>query len=58
MIKCLNEGNKKKNYTFGEICHCPLVSSLSEDPHPPGFYIPKFEKYKGKGDPREHVREF
>lgn len=27
-------------------------------PFPRGFELPKFDKYKGKGDPRDHVREF
>ena len=27
-------------------------------PFPRGFETPKFEKYRGKGDPRDHVREF
>lgn len=52
------EGTHKKSYTFEEICPCPFDSSMLVSPYPPGFEIPKFYKYKGKGDPREHVRKF
>jgi len=27
-------------------------------PFPQNFTIPKFDKYKGKGDPKDHLREF
>lgn len=27
-------------------------------PFPRNFEAPKFDKYKGKGDPRDHVQEF
>lgn len=27
-------------------------------PFPSNFEVPKFDKYQGKGDPRDHIREF
>lgn len=54
----MKEGTHKKTYNFKEICPFPFDPSLSLTPYPLGFEIPKFDKYKGKGDPRDHVREF
>lgn len=27
-------------------------------PFPPHFETPKFDRYRGKGDPRDHIKEF
>lgn len=58
LIKNLKNGTNKRPYTFEEICPCPYNPSISVAPHPPSFEMHKFEKYKGKGDPRDHIHEF
>lgn len=58
LIKNSKDGTNKRPYTFKEICPYLYDPSISVAPYPVGFKIPKFEKYKGKGDPRDHVCEF
>jgi len=36
----------------------PFDGTLYMPPFPKNFETPKFDKYKGKGDPREHLRQF
>lgn len=36
----------------------PYDRSLYMPPFPQHFESPKFDKYRGKGDPRDHIREF
>lgn len=55
-IQNLEGAHKKKRYTFEEICLYPFYKSINMVPYPPNFYIPKFDKYKRKGDPREYVK--
>lgn len=47
-----------KNYTIHKICPYPFDRSKPMPPFPPHFVVPKFDKYKGKGDPKAHTREF
>lgn len=59
IIKNMKEGtNKRKPYSFKELCPCTYDPSMSIAPFPPGFEMPKFMKYKGKDDPRDHIHEF
>jgi len=50
--------HKRKQYSFEDICPYPFDRSIHMPPFPKYFETPKFDKYKGKGDPREHLREF
>lgn len=47
--------NPKPYYTMRDICPYPFDRRI---PMPPHFVTPKFDKYKGKGDPKAHIREF
>lgn len=47
----------KKSYTLEDLRPYPYDRSLYIPPFPPHFETPKFDKYKGKGDPRDHIRE-
>ncbi|KAH9323714.1 hypothetical protein KI387_018353, partial [Taxus chinensis] len=49
---------QSKQFNFEELCPYPFDTEISRLPFPPSFEIPKFDKYKSKGDPREHVKEF
>jgi len=49
---------KKKHYSLEEICPYPFDRSLYMPPFPKHFEMQKFDKYKGKGDPQDHLREF
>ena len=46
----------KNSYTFEEICPYPFNSSIQMIPFPNNFEMKKIDKYKGRGDPREHNR--
>jgi len=54
----LQTGGKHKYYSFEDICPNPFDRTLYKPPFPKNFETPKFDKYKGKGDPRDHLREF
>lgn len=45
-------------YSLNEICPYPFDRRLNMIPFPPNSDVPKFDKYDGKSDPRDHVREF
>lgn len=51
-------GRDKKNYTMEDLRPYPCDRSLYMPPFPPHFETLKFDKYRGKGDPRDHIREF
>lgn len=40
------------------ICPYPYEKSIPIPPFPPHFVVPKFDKYKGKEDPKAHIGEF
>lgn len=40
-----------------DLCPYPFDRTLYMPPFPPHFETPRFNKYRGKGDPRDHVRE-
>lgn len=45
-------------YSLEDICPYPFDRSLNMAPFPPNSEIPKYDKYNGKSDPRDHIREF
>lgn len=61
-IKILIQGIKmrhqKKTYIFEDICPYPFEKPNLSIPFPNNYEMPKFKKYKGKVDPREHIKEF
>ena len=59
-LQGLQEANHKrdKQFKFEEMCPYPFDREMLRVPFPSNFEPPKFEKYKGKGDPRDHVKEF
>ena len=52
--------NKKgvKDVSFEEICPFPFDKSINMVSFPPGFEIPKFDKYTGETCPITHLKEF
>ena len=52
-----NIGSIRK-YQYEELCPYPFDKTMTLQPFPNKFDMPKFEKYKGKGDPRDHVKYF
>jgi len=51
-------GQGKKPFSLENICAYPFDKSLNMIPFPPHFEIPQFDKYKGKGNPDDHLRAF
>jgi len=51
-------GQGKKTFSLEHICAYPFDKSLHMTPFPPHFEIPQFDKYKGKGNPEDHLRAF
>lgn len=47
-----------QRYSLEDICPYPFDKSLNMIPFPPNYEIPKYNKYNGKTDPQDHVREF
>jgi len=47
-----------KHYSLEDISPYPFDKGLIMIPFPSNFEVPKFDKYWGKGDPRDHIREF
>jgi len=54
----MKTGASTKHYTLEDISPYPFDMSLIMIPFPSNFEVPKFDKYRGKGDPRDHIREF
>lgn len=54
----VKESKDKKSYTMEYLRPYPYDRSLYIPPFPPHFETPKFDKYKRKGDPRDHIRYF
>ncbi|GLJ07896.1 hypothetical protein SUGI_0076310 [Cryptomeria japonica] len=48
----------KPTYTMRDICPYPFEKSIPMPPFPTHFVTPKFDKYRGKGDPKAHIRQF
>ncbi|GLJ08948.1 hypothetical protein SUGI_0099090 [Cryptomeria japonica] len=45
-------------YSLEDICPYPFDQSLNMAPFLSDSEIPKYDKYNGKNDPRDHIREF
>ena len=41
-----------------DLCPNPFDKSLYMSPFPKHFEAPRFEKYQGKGNPIDHIKEF
>lgn len=50
--------NDKKSYTMEDLFPYPFDKKLYMLPFPTHFETPRFDKYRGKVDPQDHVREF
>ncbi|GLJ36063.1 hypothetical protein SUGI_0723640 [Cryptomeria japonica] len=46
----------RPTYTMRDICPYPFDKSIPMPPFPAHFVMPKFDKYRGKGDPKAHIR--
>jgi len=58
-LKDLQLGTQKKHYKFEVKTYVPIrLRNMTTIPFPQHFEVPKFDKYKGKGDPRDHIKEF
>lgn len=51
-------GKLKKSYALQDICPYPFDHYITMIPFLENFEIPKFDKYRGRGDPIEHAQEF
>lgn len=58
LIQQVHSGRTQKQYVLEDICPYPFDRNIYMPPFPCTFETPKFDKYKGKGDPRDHVQEF
>ena len=47
-----------KDFSFEEICPFPFDKSINMVSFPPGFDIPKFDKYTGETCPVTHLKKF
>ena len=57
-IDALEAKGTKKLYTDQDLCPNPFDKSLYMPPFPKHFEAPNFEKYKGNGNPKDHIRAF
>lgn len=57
-VRELQGGTTTKKYTLEDICPYPFDRSLNMIPFPKHCEIPKFDRYNGKTDPIDHVRDF
>jgi len=54
----LQVSGTNKSYSMEDLCPFPFDKSIYMPPFPLNFTAPNFNKYRGKGSPIEHVREF
>lgn len=54
----LNSRRAQTRYALEDIFPYAFDRNMIMPPFPHNFETPKFKKYKGKGDARDHVREF
>lgn len=57
MLKELQVSIAKKSFKLKELCPYPFDHTIATTPFPKNFEIHKFDKYKWKGDPHNHVKE-
>lgn len=48
----------EKQYSLEHICPFPFDKDVRMIPFPQHVIIPKYNKYTGKSDPQDHMREF
>ena len=56
--KIIKEGNEPKTFKFESVCPYPFDRVIMIITFPKYFEIPKFDKFRGKGDLVTHVKEF
>lgn len=56
--KMADMNTPKLDYTMRDVCLYPFNKSIPVPPFPPHLVTPKFDKYRDKGDPKAHIREF
>lgn len=47
----------KRSYTPQDLYPNPFDRNIYMPPFPENFSVPKFDKYRGKGHPKDHIRE-
>ena len=57
-LKAIQEGNDPKTFKFETVCPYPFDRAITMTPFPKNFEIPKFDNFRGKGDPVTHIKEF
>lgn len=57
-IQDMQNGTSSKKYSLEDICTYPFDKNLNILPFPQHCEIPKYDKYNGKFDPQDHIREF
>ena len=58
VLKNIQEGNDPKTFKFENVCPYPFDRAITMTPFPKHFEIPKFDKFRGKGDSVTHIKEF
>lgn len=54
----MQNGTSSMKYSLEDICAYPFDKNLNMIPSPQHYEIPKYNKYDGKSDPQDHIREF
>lgn len=57
-IQDMQNGTSSKKYSLEDICPYPFDKNLNMIPFPQHCEIPKYDKYDGRSDPQDHIREF
>lgn len=57
-LKSLKKQIESKTFKFEVVCPYPFDRMIMMAPFPKHFEVPKFDKFRGKGDPITHVKEF
>lgn len=56
-LKALQDNSFEQVFKFDDLCPYPFDKSIMTMPFPKHFEMTRFDKYKGKGDPRHHVKQ-
>lgn len=57
-LKALKDNSESKTFKFEIFFSYPFDKAIIMTPFPMHFEIPKFDKYKGWGDPVTHIKVF
>ena len=59
-LQKLEVGSQDPNnaQTYDQLCNEPIHPSVPYYAWPDNFELPKFDKFKGKEDPKDHLRTF